>query len=84
MTVVLLQGIYRGENSYLCTKTHSQRDVSCCIVCSGMKQKTTQVYITEKINFDIVLQWDTVQQLEGNGNPLQYSCLENPMDREAW
>ena len=22
--------------------------------------------------------------VEGNGNPLQYSCLENPMDREAW
>ena len=21
---------------------------------------------------------------EGNGNPLQYSCLENPMDRGAW
>ena len=21
---------------------------------------------------------------ERNGNPLQYSCLENPMDREAW
>ena len=21
---------------------------------------------------------------EGNGNPLQYSCLENTMDREAW
>ena len=21
---------------------------------------------------------------EGNGNPLQYSCQENPMDREAW
>ena len=20
---------------------------------------------------------------EGNGNPLQYSCLENPMDRET-
>ena len=20
----------------------------------------------------------------GNGNPLQYSCLENPIDREAW
>ena len=19
-----------------------------------------------------------------HGNPLQYSCLENPMDREAW
>ena len=21
---------------------------------------------------------------EGNGNPLQYSCLENPLDRGAW
>ena len=21
---------------------------------------------------------------EVNGNPLQYSCLENPMDGEAW
>ena len=21
---------------------------------------------------------------EGNSNPLQYSCLDNPMDREAW
>ena len=21
---------------------------------------------------------------EGNGNPLQYSCMENPMDRGPW
>ena len=21
---------------------------------------------------------------EGNGNPFQYSCLDNPMDRGAW
>ena len=21
---------------------------------------------------------------EGHGNPLQYSCLEDPMDRDAW
>ena len=21
---------------------------------------------------------------EGNGNPFQYSCLDNPMDGEAW
>ena len=21
---------------------------------------------------------------DGNGNPLQYSCLENPMERGAW
>ena len=29
---------------------------------------------------------DTTELLsrEGNGTPLQYSCLDNPMDREAW
>ena len=29
--------------------------------------------------------WISVEHLgEGNGTPLQYSCLENPMDRGAW
>ena len=35
--------------------------------------------------------WVQVQSLsqedlleEGHGNPLQYSCLENRMDKEAW
>ena len=29
--------------------------------------------------------WETrVYWGEGNGNPLQYSCLENPKDRGAW
>ena len=23
-------------------------------------------------------------EIEGNGTPLQYSCLENPMDAGAW
>ena len=41
-----------------------------------------------------LLESDTTEQLpfhfslscigEGNGNPLQYSCLENPMDGGAW
>ena len=26
----------------------------------------------------------TVLDREGNGNPLQYFCLENPMDGGAW
>ena len=26
----------------------------------------------------------TAEGGEGNGNPLQYSCLESPMDRGAW
>ena len=36
--------------------------------------------------------WDTQVQIpgsgispgEGNGNPLQYSCLENPMGKGTW
>ena len=31
-------------------------------------------------------QWASARldSIEGNGNPLQYSCLENPMDAGAW
>ena len=32
---------------------------------------------------DLVL-WSGRSPGEGNSNPLQYSCLENPMDRGAW
>ena len=28
--------------------------------------------------------WSGRSSGEGNGNPLQYSCLENPKDRVAW
>ena len=28
--------------------------------------------------------WFGISLGEGNSNPLQYSCLENPMSREAW
>ena len=35
--------------------------------------------MTEQLNWT-ELNW----RLEGTGNPLQYSCLENPMDRGAW
>ena len=30
------------------------------------------------------LNWTDEHRGEGNGNPLQYSCLENPVDRGAW
>ena len=39
----------------------------------------------------VIQSWTQLKQLgmyacigEENGNPLQYSCLENPMDRVAW
>ena len=36
--------------------------------------------LTKRIHFHFSLSCTG----EGNGNPLQYSCLENPMDGEAW
>ena len=41
---------------------------------------------TVLLNTVIILVLHTCISLfgEGNGNPLPYSCLENPVDREAW
>ena len=36
--------------------------------------------MTERLHFDFSLSCTG----EGNGNPLQYSCLERPRDGEAW
>ena len=38
---------------------------------------------TEQLHFDF-LGVSRISDGEGNGNPLQYSCLENPMGRGAW
>ena len=34
--------------------------------------------------WNLVISISYVEYREGNGNPLQYSCLENPMDGGAW
>ena len=39
-----------------------------------------RVGTTEQLHFRFLLSCIG----EGNGNPLQYSCLENPRDRGAW
>ena len=40
--------------------------------------------ISEKQVFED-FEWDYVEYVgEGDGNPLQFSCLENPMDGGAW
>ena len=36
---------------------------------------------TKNVHYWVVIYWI---HREGNGHPLQYSCLENPMDREVW
>ena len=56
-------------------KSHGRR---CLVGCSpwGPEESDT----TEQLDFHFSLSC----MGEGNGNLLQYSCLENPMDREAW
>ena len=56
--------------------------------------RTKEAPITLKIPWDFLCQKEKMllssyhsgnyTGLGGNGNPHQYSCLENPMDMEAW
>ena len=57
---------------FLPRQFHGQRSLVGC--CPWAPQSQTQ------------LKWLSMHACieEGNGNPLQYSCLENPRDRGAW
>ena len=46
----------------------------------GKLQSMLRIRQTEQLHFHFSLSCIG----EGNGNPLQCSCLENPRDREAW
>ena len=48
-------------------------------MCCGLWGRN-ESHTTERLHFDFSLSGIG----EGNGNPLQYSCLEDPMDRGAW
>ena len=54
---------------------HGQRSL---VGCSPWGQEESDP--AEPLHFDFSLSWIG----EGNGNPLQCSCLENPRDRGAW
>ena len=45
-----------------------------------MDRRPKQTFLQSYVFFQIL----TLRCGEGNGTPLQYSCLENPMDRGAW
>ena len=45
---------------------------------------TSPAYIKDNYVMFGCLWQDMLPLGEGNGNPLQYSCLENPRDRGAW
>ena len=56
-------------------KSHGRRSLEGCSPCGSWRSDTT-----EWLHFHFSLSCIG----EGNGNPLQCSCLENPRDREAW
>ena len=56
-------------------KSHGQRSLVDCSPWGRYKSDTT-----ERLHFHFSLSCIG----EGNGNPLQYSCLENPKDGRAW
>ena len=49
-----------------------------------MKVSTQKVSSRYMVVIIIILPLKFPRDGEGNGNPLQYSCLENPMDRGPW
>ena len=56
-------------------KSRGRRSLEGCSLWGREESDTT-----EQLHFDFSLSCIG----EGNGNPLQYSCLENPRDRGAW
>ena len=56
-------------------KSHGQRSLVSCSPWGRWESDTT-----ERLHFHFLLSCIG----EGNGNPLQCSCLENPRDRGAW
>ena len=54
-----------------------------------MPQKASRLHSLMMWSSDKLIILDVLGEIiyiygEGNGNPLQYSCLENPMDGGAW
>ena len=64
--------IFRGKDSALKTKYKPDTDMS---------TPHTQLFSKSPLPLSVHL---IILIREGNGTPLQYSCLENPMDGGAW
>ena len=64
------------HSSTLAWKIHRGRSLVGCMQSMGL----LRVDVTEQLQFHFSLSCIG----EGNGNPLQCSCLENPRDRGAW
>ena len=56
-----------------------------CMAIKDRQQVLARRWRTQKLHILLVKLFSGIVTLgKGNGNPLQYSCLENPRNREAW
>ena len=53
-----------------------------CLLMAQAVKNPPAMQETQEMHVQSLDQEDPLE--EGNGNPLQYSCLEDPMDRGAW
>ena len=69
------------------TSSHSDQDLAPGLDNSLKGNVNTAYSLTEFYNWFALaynFAYNSSQRGEGNGTPLQYSCLENPMDGGAW
>ena len=64
-----------------CSHSNLNLVVDCCPGGTSSKELACQCRRHKKCRFD---PWVGKIPWRRNGNPFQYSCLENPMDRGAW
>ena len=65
-------------------KSHGRRSLIGYSPWGRKKSDTTERLHSPPVVSDFTSLTSYIITGEGNGNPLQYSCLENPMDRGAW
>ena len=75
ITIIQVYAKWHPTPVLLPGKSHGQRSLVGCSLW-GCEESDT----TERLHFDFSLSCIG----EGNGNPLQYSCLENPREGGAW
>ena len=62
-------------------KSHGQRSL---VGYSPWGRKVLDILSNFTFTFTFSSPLEYIYMGEGNGTPLKYSCLENPMDGEAW
>ena len=72
-----LQITFSEEGVSVGKDTHNQRLAPAEIFCLLMSTEGTDLFVSLRY-------WMLLMAYKGTGNSIQYSCLENPMDRGAW